>query len=154
AGRPISGLSVSTSKALTISPTRVGICSASCRSRWPRMRCRSLATPGRNSTRATLFRELAGGGTRRVLAVDAIHQIAAHRFPRDAFSSLQEFGPASLCLGVKIGPTLGHIGFLGYGFQHEIVGAGAFAAGSGGDAGLQLVRQANGRGAHGRLQVV
>src|SRR5690606_26359159 len=117
-------------------------------------RCRSSYTPGRNSTRATLFRELAGHGARRLLAAHAGHQVAAHLFPGNALAGFEELRPTPVGLGMEVGAAFGLLRLFGNGFEDEAVRTGAGRFRRPGDAGLERVRQADGGGAHAGLPTV
>src|SRR3546814_13498221 len=78
--------------------------------------------------------------------------LVAHFAPGDGLSGFDDAGVTLLRHRVEVRAALGQVGFLGNRLEDEVVRSRAGPFRRLGDAGIQLVGQANGGGAHGVLR--
>ncbi len=142
------GLLSSTLKASMMPPSRAVRCPASYGSRCRRMRSKSSPTSGASSIRVTAVPPACGRRGAGRSGPPPYVQIAAHLVPGDGFSRCGDAGMASFRLGFEVGAAFGQCRVLGDRFQDESMRRHAGFLRHLGDAGLQLVRKADGGGAH------
>src|SRR5690348_699432 len=116
------------------------------------MQSRSPITPGASLTRVTSAIQLAGHRSPRRFSSEPTLEVSARFLPGNAHSGIEKLGVALIRQGVEVGTLRCQIGFFRDRLEDEIVRGRARLLRRLGNAGLEIVGQADGGSAHAALQ--